>query len=203
MPAVRVSRTTAVLVLGVCGAALVSSFAGASGAATRPLAAAAAPPKTVTAVSLAGRQGTLAPGSKARPARIFSNRVFTDAKHGFALGSPQDADYALATADGGKTWKTDSPALHLHALSAPFAVLNIGAANRKTVFAWGGGQVIDATSDGGKTWYQALWEGQPLAVAPNVEGGLLAVIGSFSGKAKWIYSSTDGGRSWDLEGTVH
>ena len=46
----------------------------------------------------------------------------------------------MATSDGGKTWKTDGPALHLHAAQAPLAVVFIGALNRKTVFAWGAGR---------------------------------------------------------------
>ena len=129
---------------------------GASGASTHA-AAAIKPPKTVTATLITRSAGTLAPGRRLRPADIAGQRVFTDSKHGFALASLAGADYSVATTDGGRTWKTDGPALHLHAAQAPLAVVFIGAANRRTLFAWGGGQVIDTTSDGGKTWYSALF----------------------------------------------
>ena len=47
--------------------------------------------------------------------------MFTDGKHGFALAEGQ-AQYPAATNDGGKTWKTNGPALHVNAAQAPLAV---------------------------------------------------------------------------------
>lgn len=199
MPGVRISRTAAAALLLAGGAAgLVSSLGVASGASTRPLAAAAAPPRTVTAQLIAASPGELAPGTKVRSRAIFSNRVFIDAKHGFALASPPEADYAVATSDGGKTWRIDSPALHRHAANAPLVVSYIDAVSRKSLFAWGGGQVIDTTSNGGRSWYQTLFpDTGPIAVVPSGFGGqLLAFIGSFSGAATWKYTSKDGGRTW-------
>jgi hypothetical protein len=134
---------------------------------------------------------------------IFGQRVFTDAKHGFALASPADADYPVATTDGGKTWRTDGPALHVHAANAPAAVLYIGALNRKTIFAWGGGQVIDATNDRGKTWYSTLFtNGAPVGVVPVLTGGLDGFIGSINGRRIWQYVSKDG-RTWHYKATVN
>ncbi len=201
MPSVSSPRI-AVVALAVSAALLGSSSVAVSGA-SRMASAAATPPKTVTAVRITRRPGTLAPGTKVSSASLFGQRVFTDAKHGFALASPSDADYAVATADGGKTWRTDGPALHLHAAQAPLAVVYIGAVNRKTVFAWGGGQVIDTTRDGGKNWYSALFTaGGPLAVVPELGGHLLAFVGSFSGTPAWEYVSKDGGRTWHYQTTV-
>ena len=177
---------------------------GSAGASTRAAAAAVVnPPKTVTATRITRRPGTLAPGSPVRAAEITGQRIFTDAKHGFALASVPDADYSVATTDGGKTWKTDGPALHLHAAQAPLAVVFIGAVNRRTLFAWGAGQVIDTTSDGGKTWYSALFSvGSPVAVVPDLQGHLRAYVGSFSGSSAWEYVSTDGGRTWRRQTSV-
>jgi hypothetical protein len=187
----------------VSAALLGWSGVGASGASTRAAAAAAKPPKTVTAVRITPRPGTLAPGTQVPGGSLFGQRVFTDAKHGFALASARDADYAVATTDGGKTWKTDGPALHLHAAQAPLVVEFIGAVNRKTVFAWGGGQVIDATSDGGKNWYSALFtNGGPVAVVRDLAGHLLAFVGSSPGGTTWQYVSRDGGRTWHYQKTV-
>jgi hypothetical protein len=187
----------------VAGAALLGwSSVGISGASTRA-AAAAKPPKTVTAARISRRPGTLPPGTRVGSASLFGQRVFTDAKHGFALASPADADYAVATTDGGKTWRTDGPALHLHAAQAPLAVVFIGAVSRKTVFAWGGGQVIDTTSDGGKNWYRALFpDGGPVAVVRDLAGHLLAFVGSASGASVSRYVSKDGGRTWHYQNTV-
>jgi len=171
---------------------------GVSGAATRATAA-AKPPKTVTATQITRRKGTLATGSSVRAAAVSGQRVFTDAKHGFALASVGSAQYAVATADGGKTWKTYGPALHLNAAQAPLSVSFIGAVSRKTVFAWGGGQVIDATNDGGKHWYSALFTtGVPVAVVRDIQGHITAFVGSPSGGSTSRYVSKDGGRTWHL-----
>lgn len=201
MPSVSYPRTVMAAVV-ISAALLGSSLVAVSGASRRAAAAAAKPPKTVTAVPIPRRPGELASGTNVSSADIFGQRVFPSAKHGFALASVQDADYAVATADRGKTWKTEGPALHLHALQAPLAVLFIGAVNRKTAFAWGGGQVIDATSDGGKHWYSALFvNGGPVAVV-HATGHLLAFIGSFNGATTWQYVSTDRGRTWHFQSTV-
>jgi hypothetical protein len=133
--------------------------------------------------------------------------VFTDAKHGFALASAGGAQYPAATSDGGKTWKTDGPALHVNAAQAPLAVTEIGVINRRTVFAYGSGQVIDATSDGGKTWYSALFQGLVMAVVGGSRGHLVAFVdGSVSSSGSsgvtWQYVSKNGGRSWRYDTTV-
>jgi hypothetical protein len=182
----------------VVGVVLALGSIGVSAAATRATAA-AKPPKTVTATLITRRKGTLATGTSVRAAAVSGQRVFTDAKHGFALASVGSAQYAVATADGGKTWKTYGPALHLNAAQAPLSVSFIGAVSRKTVFAWGGGQVIDATSDGGKHWYSALFvTGSPVAVVRDIQRHITAFVGSPSGGSTSRYVSKDGGRTWHL-----
>ena len=182
----------------VVGVVLGLGSIGISGAETRGTAA-AKPPKTVTATLVTRRKGTLATGSSVRASAVSGQRVFTDAKHGFALASVGSAQYAVATADAGKTWKTYGPALHLNAAQAPLSVSFIGAVSRKAVFAWGGGQVIDATSDGGKHWYSALFTtGSPVAVVRDIQGHITAFVGSPSGGSTSRYVSKDGGRTWHL-----
>jgi photosystem II stability/assembly factor-like uncharacterized protein len=176
--------TASVVLLG-------SGFALATAAGSTPK-----PPKTVKATRIARQPGTLAPGSHVGSGRVAGQRTFTNATTGFALASVGEADYAVTTTDGGKTWKTDGPALHLHALQAPLAVSFIGAVNRRTVFAWGGGQVIDTTNDGGKTWYRVLFTiGAPVAVVHDFAGHLLAFVQS-SRSSTVEYASKDGGRTW-------
>ncbi len=201
MPSIWSPRT-AVVVVGVSAAVLGSIGAGLSGASTRAVAAAVKSPKTVTATRITRMPGTLAPGTRVASASVAGQRVFTDARHGFALASSNDADYPVATTDGGETWKTNGPALHVHAAQAPLAVVFIGAVNRKTVFAWGGGQVIDTTNDGGKHWYRSLFvAGSPVAVVQNLNRHLLGFVGSFTAST-WQYVSRDGGRTWHYQTTA-
>jgi hypothetical protein len=166
---------------------------------------AAGPAKTVTGSIIKRAHGTLAPGSKVRSSTL-GVRTFTDAKHGFALAAVGQAQYPAATANGGKTWRTDGPALHLDAAQAPLVVLNLAAASRKMIFAYGGGQVIDATGDGGKHWYRALFDGLSMAVTRNPQGHLVGFIdtsasGSGPGQTRQ-YVSKNGGRTWRLDTTV-
>ncbi len=200
------SVRTGVLVLVLSAAVLGSILAGASAGSTSAGAAAAPAQQTVTATLIARPGHTLAPGTKVSAAKIFGQRVFVNAKHGFALVDTGQAQYPAATADGGKTWKTDGPALHLNAAQAPLAVVDIGAASQKTVFAWGTGQVIDATSNGGKQWYRALFQGLPVAVVKNLQGHLVAFVdGSSSGSSTGTttqFVSKNGGKSWTSDTTI-
>jgi hypothetical protein len=195
------SPRTAVLTLAVSAGALGWAIAEASVAP----AAATGPPKTVNASRITRPAHTLAPGSTVATNNIFGNRVFTDATHGFALVDKGQAQYPAATTNGGRTWKTDGPALHLDAAQAPLAVSNIGAASRRTIFAWGSGQAVDVTSDGGRQWYRAMFQGLPVAVAKNPQGHLVAFVdssGHGSGGVTSQYVSKDGGKSWHLDSKI-
>jgi hypothetical protein len=166
------------------------------------VALAAGPQQTVTASLITRPAHTLAPGTTVSGSKIFGQRVLVDATHGFALVDTGGAQYPAATTNGGKTWKTDGPALHLDAAQAPLAVVDVGAAGRNTAFAWGTGQVIDTTGDGGKHWYRALFtQGIPVAVVKNPLGHLVAFVDG-SGGATWQYVSKDGGKTWHLDKTL-
>ncbi len=185
-------------ILVVTAVAVGTAIAGVSAA------AAAGPQQTVTATLISRPAHTLAPGSTVSASKIFGHRVFNDAKHGFALVDTGQAQYPAATSDGGKTWKTDGPALHLNAAQAPLAVIYIGIAGQKTIFAWGTGQVIDSTSDGGQHWYRAVFFGLPVAVIRNPQGHLVAFVdGETNGSnATLQYVSKNGGRTWRLDNTI-
>jgi hypothetical protein len=202
VPSPRLVGST--LLLGAVS--LGSSVAGVSAASTRAAAAAATPQRIVVASRITRRPGTRAPGAAVRSADL-GQRVFIDAEHGFALASVGQAQYPAATDDGGTTWKTDGPALHIDAAQAPLSVADIGAANRKTVFAYGGGQAIDATSDGGTKWYGALFNGLVMAVVRGSRGHLVAFVdGSTSSVTSngvtWQYVSKNGGRSWRYDTAI-
>jgi hypothetical protein len=166
-------------------------------------AAAAGPQQTVTGTLISRPAGTLAPGSTVSASKIFGNRVFTGAQRGFALVNTGEAQYPATTANGGATWKTDGPALHLNAAQAPLSVVDIGAAGPKTIFAWGTGQVIDTTSDGGAHWYRATFFGLPVAVVKNPQGHLVAFVdGETNGNSSLQYVSKNGGKTWRLDNTI-
>jgi hypothetical protein len=170
-------------------------------------AAIAAPPvqKTVKASRITRYPKTLAPGAKVKPSQLLGARVFVDAGHGVALAGLGQAQYEAATSDGGRTWRTDSPALHVDAAQAPLAVGYVGAVSRRTSFAYGS-QAADVTSDGGQIWYRALFDGLVVAIVRNAEGHLVAFVdGSATGSSQGStaqYVSKDGGRSWHYDTTV-
>ena len=195
---------TVVSILVVSAAALASIIASASAAPSRSAQPAAGPQHTVTATLISRPGNTLAPGSTVSASKIFGNRVFTGAQRGFALVDTGQAQYPAATVNGGKTWKTDGPALHLNAAQAPLAVIYIGAAGPKTIFAWGTGQVIDTTSDGGQHWYRATFFGLPVAVVRNPQGHLVAFVdGETNGSNSSLqYVSKNGGKTWRLDNTI-
>jgi photosystem II stability/assembly factor-like uncharacterized protein len=163
-------------------------------------ASASAAPQRITAARITRPPGTLAPGTGVR-ASSLGQRVFPNASHGFALADVGGAQYPAATTNGGRTWKTDGPALHLNAAQAPLAVVDVGARNTRTFFAFGGGQVVDVTSDGGRTWWRAFLGDVVLAVVPRLSGGLTAIsqdAGSRGSAVTLVYISTDGGKHWRL-----
>ncbi|MFZ0043469.1 MAG: hypothetical protein WAK93_19325 [Solirubrobacteraceae bacterium] len=185
-----------VMVLGACAA-------GGAGAST--VAVAAGPQKTVTGSVIRRPSHTLAPGSTVSAKTIFGHRVFTSATNGVALVDTGQAQYPAASTNGGKTWKTNGPALHLNAAQAPLAVVDIGASNRNVIYAWGTGQVIDTTSNGGKQWYRSVFQGLPVAVVTDPQGHLVAFIdgsGTGSHGASYQYVSKNGGRTWRYDTTV-
>ena len=154
------------------------------------------PQKTVTGTVIKAKPNTLKPGSKVPGNGI---RVFVSAKTGWELAAGKQAQYAAVTTDGGKTWRTASPALHVNAAQAPLAVTQIGATSAKVAYAFGSGQVADVTSDGGKHWYQALFNGTVMAVVPGIGKQLVAFVdGSTSSGPTWQYVSKNGGKTWKL-----
>jgi hypothetical protein len=188
-------------------AMLVGALAALSSVAGKAFSAVAGPRHAavpaITATPIARTPGSARTGTIVRQ-RQLSRRVFADARHGFALASLPQAQYPAATSDGGRVWRIDGPALHLNAAQAPLVVLQVGAAGRRTYFAWGGpggGQVVDTTSDGGRHWWRAILGEVVLAVVASPDGTLVAVtqVAGATGGAganTLVYVSKDRGRHW-------
>jgi hypothetical protein len=162
-------------------------------------AATPAPPATVTGGLIRSQPRTVKVGTRVPPTGI-GQRVFVNGKDGFALGGVGQAQYPAATTDGGATWKTTGPALHLNAAQAPLAVTTVGVASRRTYFYYGAGTVVDSTSDGGKHWYRAFLGDFVLAVVPGANGQLVAIAQKATGAGNravtWVYMSRNGGKLW-------
>jgi hypothetical protein len=164
------------------------------------------PPKTVTAHKITRQSGTLKPGSSVSSSSL-GPRTFVSDNDGFALADTQQAQYPAGTTDGGRTWKTIGPALHADALQAPLSVEFLSAANKKTVFAYGGGQAVDVTGDGGKTWWRAFLGDDVTAVVPGSGHRLVAFAQALNGSSgvnavTWEYVSTDGGQHWHFSTAI-
>lgn len=193
------------LVLAACGASSTLRSARLSSATAS---SDASPPKAVTARRLrpsapAGLRPGTPVGSGFTGVRVFANR-----RVGFAVTNVPQAGggtYPVATSNGGRTWRTDGPVLHIPAAQGAVAVGQAGVLGPRIYFAWCGAcnTVIDVTADAGKRWWQTLMPGIVLAVigGSNPRAGLTAIIeGPASapngrGASLWVYLSTDG-RRW-------
>ena len=160
--------------------------------------ASGSPPSNVTVSVISNSPGTPAPGTVVPSMEIGGNRVFVNDTDGFALAAGVQSQFPVATTDGGTTWKVIGPALHINAAQAPLVVSNIGAASTKTIYAYGGGQAADVTTDGGKTWYRALFQGLVEQMTTNLHGHLVVYEQFQSGSPVQMYVSKDGGRHWKL-----
>ncbi len=160
-------------------------------------------PATITGTPITRMAMTAKPGTVVPAADLVSARVFATSRIGVALAAVGQAQYAARTLDGGRTWKLDSPALHVNAAQAPLAVDQVLAAGPDTYYAWGGGgQAVDATSDGGQHWWRAFL-GDAVVGAASEFGRLIAFAQTASqggaAAVTSVYVSTDGGHHWRLD----
>jgi hypothetical protein len=181
------------------GAAVFGSAATANGAA-HVAAAAPTPPATITAAAIRRQPNTAKVGTHVSSSNL-SQRVFVSAQVGFALGAVGEAQYPAESIDGGASWKTFGPALHVDAAQAPLSVTEVGALNKRTVYFYGAGQVVDVTGDGGKQWWQAVGPELSLAVVPTFSGRLVWLVQDGVGTngtnaVTWQYVSSNGGKVW-------
>jgi hypothetical protein len=212
----RVIGATVAMAMGPLCAVAVGGCGGSSDrrvapASSRAASARAAPPKTVAA----RRLQPSAPGGLRRGTAVSSAfigiRVFADRRRGFAITDLPHASggtYPVATADGGRTWRTDGPVLHVPAAQGPLAVDQAGLAGRRIYFAWCGAcnTVIDVTPDAGGHLWQTFMPGNVLAVLSdaNARAGLTAIVAGPNGAPNgrgaslWVYQSADG-RRWSYE----
>jgi hypothetical protein len=195
----RLLALAAITVPAALGGVIASGFSSAAAKTSIRARAALIVPQTVTATLITRPPGTLQPGTHVSHADL-GPREFPNPHVGFSLASVGQAQYPAETVNGGRTWRTNGPALHLDAAQAPLAVVFTGASSARMFYAFGGGQVVDATGDGGRHWWRAFLGDAPIAVVPRLGGGLVAFTqdanSSGSGGVTLVYVSTDGGHHW-------
>jgi hypothetical protein len=192
----------AALVLALAASILIAASPGADGVAAAGSVVRA--PATVTGDQIVRTPSTLKAGTVVGAARLMTPRVFLNAKRGFALATVKGVTYPAVTQNGGLTWRTNGPALHLPAAQAPLVVTSAGAAKKKTFFAFGGGQAVDSTIDGGAHWYRALLGDVVLACVASGDHLIAFAQVTATGNTvqTLVYVSTDGGREWHLNQTL-
>ena len=162
------------------------------------------PPRSLNASRLRPRGGPGVPeqpGTAVSASRLFSNRVFVNARVGFALADGDNAQYPAVSTDGGRQWRIDGPQVHVDAADGPEAVQFVGVAGPRTFFAYGS-SVVDVTTDGGATWWEAFMGELVMAVVPGPNRDLIAYVQQSRSNqhvnpaVTLQYVSRDGGRHW-------
>lgn len=203
----RLRLLGAAATLSAAAALAGGAILGAASGATRAHAASApVPPQVVNGTLITPQPGTPAIGTTV-PAKDLGERLFLNASFGVALAAGEQSQAPAVTTNGGKTWKLNGPALHVDAAQAPLVVSFIGAMSKRVIFAYGGGQTVDATPDGGKHWYRAILGDLVAAVVPGFDGQLIAFVQSAEGQpgntaVTWQYVSKNGGRTWRYDANL-
>jgi hypothetical protein len=170
---------------------------------TRARAATMTAPRYITARRLGPVAGTVAigPGTVVRPSELFGDRVFANARDGFALANENFVEYPARTVDGGLVWRIDGPQLHIPGAHGADAVRYVGLSGPRTFFAYGS-SAVDVTMNSGRTWSEAFLGELVMAVVPGSRNDLIAYVqqslsnGHVNPAVTWQYVSLDGGRHW-------
>jgi hypothetical protein len=141
----------------------------------------------------------LKPGTVIHAPTFGSNRVFVNAKDGFALILTRNGEiYPGATTTRGRTWRIAGPVFFTPTADGPNAVSTVTAISPRTFAAFGAGNFVRVSTDGGKRWWQTELGEETTAVVA-ADGGLVAfvqqTIGDSLRAVTWVYSSVDG-RHW-------
>jgi len=141
----------------------------------------------------------LKPGTVIHSPAFGSNRVFVNAKNGFALILTRGGEiYPGATTTGGRIWKTAGPVFFTPTADGPNAVSTVTAIAPRTFVAFGAGNFVRVSTDGGIRWWQTALGEETVAVVA-ADRGLVAfaqqTIGDSLQAVTWVYRSTDG-RHW-------
>jgi hypothetical protein len=133
--------------------------------------------------------------------------VFSNGHDGFALANAGSAQYPVRSVDGGKVWRIIGPQFHIDAADGAEGVGYVGAASRRTLFAYGS-SAVDVTTNAGRTWREAFLGELVVAVVPQSSTTLVAYVqqqlnsNRIRPVATWQYVTRDGGHHWSYTTTL-
>ena len=159
------------------------------------------PPRELAGARLRPRPGAVRPGTAVKQDDLFTDRVFASAADGFALASVGGAQYPARSLDGGRRWRIDGPQVHVDAADGAEGVEFVGLAGPRTFFTYGS-EVVDVTTDAGRTWWETFLGELVVAVVPGSGNALVAYVQQQSSEnstnraVTWQYVTRDGGRHW-------
>lgn len=161
-----------------------------------------ATPHNLTAGQLRARPGAVAPGTTVSPSSVFTDRVFANARDGFALANEGSAQYPVRSIDGGRVWRIAGPQFHIDAADGAEGVGYVGIAGPRMFFAYGS-SVVDVTVNAGRTWWETFLGELVVAVVPGGDPDeLVAYVQRSLGNQQvnsavtWQYVTHDGGHRW-------
>jgi hypothetical protein len=195
-PPIRVAIVGALAL--ACGLIVAGSAASTGFASGTPSSGGSSLPASVAAKRIAADTAPFKVAGTIVSSSDLGVRVFISSEKGFALAGVSGTTYPAATVDGGAVWRIDGPHLHVSAANAPAVVADVGAVGPATYLAYGGGMVVDVTSNAGATWWQAYMPGEALAVVSSQASGhttLIAIVETNPARFA-AYVSSDGGRHW-------
>lgn len=194
-----------VVVLLAVGASGYLAVSGGNTPAAVPEARAAtspSPPRQVVGQLMRARPGAAPRGTVVGSGALFTPRVFTNGRDGFALGNQGSAQYPVRSLDGGRIWRIAGPQFHVDAADAAEGVGFVGVAGARTLFAYGS-SVVDVSANAGRTWREAFLGELVVAVVAQSSGTLVAYVqqqlsaSSIRRAVTWQYVTRDGGHHWN------
>ncbi|HET6915949.1 MAG TPA: hypothetical protein VFH56_07640 [Acidimicrobiales bacterium] len=108
-------------------------------------------------------------------------------------GDLTSVNYPAISYDGGRRWAIDGPIFYIAAADGVSAVNTIAALSPTTAYAWGSGNFIRWTTNGGRQWWGAFFSNS----LEKVSFGDATIYPA--GPAGPTYTSNDGGRTWTLK----
>ncbi len=138
----------------------------------------------------------LKPGTVIHSPGFASNRVFFNARDGSALILTRaGVMYPGTTTTRGRSWKVAGPVFFTPTADGPDAVSTVTVIAPRTLAAFGAGNFVRVSTDGGRRWWQTEL-GDETAAVVAADRGLVAfaqkTIGNSFRAVTWVYRSTDG-----------
>lgn len=112
-------------------------------------------------------------------------------------GSLSSDNYPAISHDGGRSWTIDGPIFHIAAADEALSVSTITAVSATTAYAWGDGNYLRLTTDGGRQWWGAFFLTSVDKAYEN--NGTLTVVLYTGNASEPTYISNDDGRTWRLQ----